>query len=434
MACAAADRRRDWIVGIGEQIWRHPETGFQEDETARLVAETFAELGIPFKDKLAISGVRAELAGGAPGPTLALLGEMDALILPAHPDADPRTGAVHACGHHAQIAALLGAAMALRESGVMARLAGRVVCLAVPAEEYLQIEFRRELARQGRIKFLGGKSEFIRLGLLDDVNLALMIHSGPGDGFSVRSTMNGFLAKQVRFIGQAAHAGSRPQHGVNALKAATLALQGVDAQRETFTDGDCVRVHPIITKGGDVVNIVPDDVRLETQVRARTIAAILDAEKKFDRAMRAGALALGAGVEIETLPGYLPLADNPELSDLMLANAAACIPRAKLKQLGHLGSSTDMGDVSQIMPAAHPTIGGAAAQPHTTAFRIADPDLAYVTAAKLLAMAAVELLADGAGRAAEIVNRFPPALTIPAYRALMERQFRSERFDGAGVK
>ncbi len=426
--CDAIDKRRDRIIEIGEQIWRNPEPGFQEFETAELVAETLSTTGIPFKSNLAITGLRADLNGGTDGPTIALLGELDALVLAAHPEADPATGAIHACGHHAQIAALLGAAMGLLESGVMPALAGKIALMAVPAEEYLQIELRRELAQQGKIKYLSGKSEFIRLGLFDDVNLAMMIHAGPGEGFYTRSSMNGFLAKQVRFYGKAAHAGSSPSTGVNALKAANLSLLALDAQRDTYKDEDCVRVHSIMTKGGDVVNIVPDDARLETLVRARELRAILDASTKFDLAMRSGALALGAETEIVTLPGYLPLTDNPALAKTMAENAALFISAEKHKQRGHLASSSDIGDVSQIMPASHPTIGGANGPGHTTAYKIENPDLAYVTAAKVLACSALDLLSDNAAHAKEIMKNFPPFLTIPAYLKYMEKQYRVERF------
>ena len=99
--------------------------------------------------------------------------------------------------------------------------------------------------------------------------------------------------------------------GINALYAAQIALAAINALRETFRDEDTIRVHPIITHGGSQVNVIPGEVRLETYVRGRSVEAILDANKKVDRAFRAGALALGAKVEIETLPGYMPMTCDP---------------------------------------------------------------------------------------------------------------------------
>src|SRR5207302_9481909 len=123
----------------------------------------------------------------------------------------------------------------------------------------------------------------------------------------LRMSANGVVAKRARFIGRAAHAGAAPERGINALNAATLALQAIHMQRETFRDQDNIRVHPIVTHGGTTINVVPADVRLETFHRGASFEAIADAAAKVDRALRAGALSVGAGLEIETLPGYLPL-------------------------------------------------------------------------------------------------------------------------------
>lgn len=137
----AIDKRADEIIGIGEQIWKHPELGFKETKTAALVEETFRRLGLTPQTGLAMTGVRAEVRGGAgDGPAFALLAELDALRVAGHPAADPVTGAVHACGHNAQVAGMLGAAMALLDTDVVRHLAGRVVLFAVPREQYLAFQ------------------------------------------------------------------------------------------------------------------------------------------------------------------------------------------------------------------------------------------------------------------------------------------------------
>ena len=121
----AVDRRGDEIIGLGEEIRRHPELGFKEVRTARLVEETFRKLGLAPRAGLALTGVRADAEGrlGA-GPTFAVLGELDALVVAGHPEGDPQTGAAHACGHNAQIAGMLGAAMALLDAKALDQLAG----------------------------------------------------------------------------------------------------------------------------------------------------------------------------------------------------------------------------------------------------------------------------------------------------------------------
>ena len=229
---ATIDRRGEEIIALGEAIRRQPELGFKETKTARLVEETFANLGLSPKAGLAMTGVRAEARGRGDGPTFALLGELDALVVSGHPEGDPATGAAHACGHNAQIAGLLGAAIALAESGVLAELTGRIALFAVPAEEGGDLEWRESQVRAGTLELLGGKCELLRLGHLDDVDLAMMIHTTPRreDGLAcVPRSNNGRFGKMARFVGRAAHAGAAPHLGVNALYAAQIALAGINA-------------------------------------------------------------------------------------------------------------------------------------------------------------------------------------------------------------
>src|SRR5207302_8820743 len=165
----AIDRKADDIIGLGQRIRSHPELGFKETKTSRLVAETLSGLGLVPKEGLALTGVRAEVAGrGGEGPTFAILGELDALVVAGHPEGDPTTGAAHACGHNAQIAGMLGAAMGLLDAKAFDQLAGRVAFFSVPAEEYGDIEWRVSQARAGKLEFLGGKPELLRLGHFDD--------------------------------------------------------------------------------------------------------------------------------------------------------------------------------------------------------------------------------------------------------------------------
>ncbi|MBM4431075.1 MAG: amidohydrolase, partial [Chloroflexi bacterium] len=142
--CSAIDRHREKVIALGENILHNPELGFKEIETARLVAQTLRELGLEPREGLALTGVKA-IAGGRPGPAVAIIGEMDALINYDYPFSNPQTGAAHCCGHHAQVASMLGSAIGLLESGAMAYLAGSVVFFAVPAEEFIEIEYRLHL-------------------------------------------------------------------------------------------------------------------------------------------------------------------------------------------------------------------------------------------------------------------------------------------------
>src|SRR6185503_4003484 len=133
-------------------------------------------------------------------------------------------------------------------------------------------------------EFLLGKPELVAKGHFEDVDMAMMIHIGSHDQMHQRSyiadSSNGAVIKQIRFLGRASHAGGSPQRGINALSAAQIALNAIHCQRETFYDGDTVRIHPIITRGGDAVSVVPADVRMETFVRGGSLEAIVDANMK----------------------------------------------------------------------------------------------------------------------------------------------------------
>jgi amidohydrolase len=426
----AVDRRAAEIIGIGERIRRHPELGFKEVKTATLVADTLRGLGLDPRTGLAFTGVRATLEGGrGGGPTFALLGELDALVVAGHPDADPDTGAAHACGHNAQVAGMLGAAMALRDAGVMAHLCGRVVLFAVPAEEGGDLEWRVAQRQAGALELFGGKPELMRLGHFDDVDLAMMIHTTPReeDGHAcVPLSNNGRVGKLARYVGRAAHAGGAPHLGVNALYAAQIGLAAINAVRETLQDDDTIRIHPILTHGGSQVNVIPAEARIETYVRGRTLEAVLDANAKVDRALRAGALALGATVEIDTLPGYLPLACDATMARYFKDNAVALVGAERYREAGHRAGSTDMGDLSQVIPVLHPYMGGARGTGHAADYAIADPALAYVAPAKALAMMAIDMLADGAAGAREVLARARPALSRARYLELQRGMARRE--------
>lgn len=432
--CEAIDRRASQIVSLGETIRKSPELGFKEFNTARIVEETLAGLGLAPKTGLAITGVKAEARGGKAGPSFALLGELDGLVVAGHPIADPQTGAAHACGHNAQIAGMLGAAMGLIDAKAMPHLAGKVVFFAVPAEEYGDVAWRVEQARNGRLEFLGGKPELLRLGHFDDVDLAMMIHTTSQPEMrkaGVSASNNGCIVKTIRYIGRASHAGGAPHLGVNALYAAQIGLAAINAVRETFRDEDSIRVHPIITHGGSQVNVIPADVRLETYVRGKSVEAILDANVKVDRALRAGALALGAKVEIETLPGYLPLFNHQGMAEHFTVNAQALLGADQVTQTGHRSGSTDMGDISHVMPTLHPYMGGASGSGHGADYLITDSTLAYVEPAKQLALMAIDMLWGDAGPARGIVESWTPRLSKDAYLAFQRGIARTELFDGA---
>ena len=433
-AMEVIDSRADELVSLSKAILENPEPGFRETKTARLVAGKFAEMGMQSRVGLALTGVRADLVGGSPGPALAVIGELDSLIVDEHPHADSNTGAAHACGHHCQIGMMMGVAMGLMQSNVLESLSGRLAFMAVPAEEYIEIEYRDSLRREGKLEFLGGKPEMVRLGEFDDIDLAMMCHttSNPDERqLCISEANNGTLAKKIQFVGRGAHAGGAPHLGINALNAASLAISAIHYNRETFRDEDSIRVHPIITKGGEAVSAVPADVRMETFVRGRTLGAIVDANAKVDRALKAGAMAVGGEVVIQTIPGYLPLRQNVAMNDVFRANSALLVGEENVGYVAHRGGSTDMGDISHLMPAIHPYVGGATGIGHGANYVVQDYSLAVITAAKALANTAIDLLADGASVGGNIISNHRPEMTRPDYLKFMRGLAKEETFKGA---
>lgn len=426
--CDAIDENRDKIISIGEEIFSNPELGYKEIKTAELVSREMKEIGLEVEENIALTGVKGSLPGEKQGPVIAVLGELDAIICREHEAADKETGAVHACGHNVQIAAMMGTAIGLAVSKVLDELDGKVEFMAVPAEEYVELEYRSTLKEKGQIEYYGGKQELIKRGYFDDVDVAMMIHSLNLQGDNkviVGGTGNGFIGKNVQFIGKESHAGSAPEMGVNALNAAMIAIGNIHAQRETFPDQERVRVHPIITKGGDIVNVVPADVRMETYVRARTIEGIRTSNDKVNRALIAGGYAVGAGVKISETPGYLPLLRTPGLDELFKENVKEFLDESQIVEGADFTGSFDFGDVSHLIPALHPFIGGITGNLHTRDFKIVDKDTAYILPAKAMAITVIDLLFDGASIAKSIKENFKPAMTKEEYLAYLEENSRT---------
>jgi len=418
MALDAIEKNKDIIISTGKAILAKPELGYKEWETSKRVKERFTEIGLKYRDGIALTGVEAIAKCGNPGPRVAVMGELDAVLCPAHPFADPVTGAAHSCGHNAQIAAMLGVAYGLVTSGVMGELAGSVAFIAVPAEEFVELEYRQNLVDQGKIKYLGGKQEMIANGDFDGIDLAMMVHatSDKGDQKAyINGTSNAFLGKTVNFIGKEAHAGGSPESGINALNAAMGAIMLIHAQRETFKDDDGIRVHPILTKGGDLVNIVPADVRMETFVRGKTIESVADANKKVNRAIKGAAFALGAEAKIRELPGYLALNQDKKMSRLFADNMIHLYGENSVSEGESSGGSTDMGDISGLMPALHPYMGGFSGGGHSKDYKIVSDDAAYLCPARVMAMTVIDLLFKGASTAKKIMADFKPLYTKEQY-------------------
>ena len=404
---AAVEKHKDLILEAERYIWKNPETGYKEVKTSAYMAKVFSELGYDLVMAEGITGFYTVVDTGKPGPEILILAELDSVICPEHKDADPVTGAVHSCGHNTQCAALIGIAAALKEPGILDKFCGKIRLCAVPAEELLEIEFRTGLKKEGKIKYLGGKSEFLSRGYFDGVDLAFMVHASTS--FSAIRGHVGCLAKWITYKGVAAHAGGSPWLGRNALYAASCGLNAINAIRETFEEKDIIRVHPIITAGGKMVNAIPETAVLESFVRGASFDAICDANKKVNRALCGAAMSLGTNIEIVDIPGYAPLHDDPSLTALAAEAAKLAIPEYDFQVYDTFSSgSTDMGDLSCVMPVVHPYASGTQGRSHGNNYEVVDPVAACVGSAKLQLGMLLLLLEEDGKRAKQIVADYKP--------------------------
>jgi len=419
----AVEDYKEPILAAERHIWKNPETGYREWKTHAYMKEHFESLGYTVKEAGNIPGFYADVETGIPGPMLGIFAELDSLIVPTHPEADPATGYVHACGHHCQCAAMLGIAAAFKAEGALDGLCGTIRLLVVPAEELIEINYRQQLKDQGIIRYFGGKVEFMARGILDGVDLSMMVHTSVGVGVGCSKGSNGCITKEVTYLGKGSHAGGAPHNGINALYAANLGMQAANALRETFQEKDYIRFHPIITNGGDAVNAIPDHVTIESYVRGATVEAIAKENEKINRALAGAAAAMGCKLQLKDLHGYAPRLNDANMKQIFKEAALTCLPVEKIKLSENWGTGcSDMGDVNCIMPSMHPYAGGAKGAAHSSEYQIVDPYTACVVSAKVQVATAAMLLQDDAAKAKQVLAEagqdYP---TIPEYLASIDK-------------
>lgn len=411
------DVHKDQIIAFAEDIAAHPEPGYEEFCTAGKTAEVLKNLGYKVTEHLARTGVKG-MKSIKEGPSLTVIGELDAIGCHSHPNANPVTGVAHACGHHAQMAAMIGCAIAMADPDVQKCLAGTVNFLAVPAEEYIDADKRARLKKEG-IEFCCGKSEMIRTGVFDDTDIALTthVHMVPveEDFYLGNPACNGYSAERVTVRGKAAHGAIDPWNGVNALSITTSAIQMMGLMRETFREEDHVRLHNVIRKAGDVINSVPDEAIVETKVRAASLDKICEITDMVNRAYAGSAYAFGGKIEMEKLQGYMPII--PRAADNALIEAADDLGlNYRTVQKGDFNNAcTDVGDLSHLVPVVNFTFKGFEGKLHGADFKITDPEKAYILPAKLLALTVYKLLKNGGQEAKKITKSYTPVFNKESY-------------------
>lgn len=406
--CRRIEENKCWMDNAVDYIWAHPEVGYKEWKTSAYLEEQFLKLGYSLTKPSDIPGFTAEWDSGVPGPTVAVLGELDALMCATHPDADPTTKAVHACGHLVQVSAMLGIAATLAKWNP--QLCGKVRFIAVPAEETIDLEFRNELVKKGIIHYMAGKIEFLRRGLFDGVDMAMMMHADTRKDvlFKFIDGCDGCITKHFEYKGVAAHAGGAPHKGINALYAASLGLDACNSLRETFQEKDFVRYHPIITQAGVAANAIPDRALFDTYVRAATFEAMKETNDKINRALAASAAALGANVTVSDKPGNLPFKSDTVMTARLRTIITDIFGEGVIADAGWDTQSSDVGDLSSLMPVIQHLCMGASGTQHGDDYFITDRQKAVYNPATVMLCLIFDLLDNNGLLAQKVIREYKP--------------------------
>lgn len=397
-------------------ILEHPQTGFKEWDAHNYLKSVFVGMGFKLREAGNIPGFSFDIDTQKEGPTIAIVGELDALVIPIDAEFGGGTSVMHACGHHCQVSALIGVAGVLSDNDVLSKLCGKIRIVAVPAEELTELSERAQMRKDGKIKYLSGKSEFMSRGFFDGVDFALMVHTGLGDkpGLSISPGCSGIVAKRVIYHGSKNVSGSSPKYGVNALYAAQTAMSSINALREIFPHNQFARCHSIITKGGHTVQHIPSEVIIESNVRAYDYDVLKVINQKINRAYVAGAVAFGAQVTIEDLEMYIPrnIIDKPKLVNF--AYEAGCDVFGRDNVIVNLSKDatnsggTDFGNLGAVVPSISLHCTGAAGGFHTHTFAIKDTECAVFYPAVLQATMACAFLENEAIKAKEVISEYKP--------------------------
>lgn len=309
---------------ISRWMYENPEVGYEEYESSARLARFLGENGFEVEYPARGLDTAFEATVGSAGPRVVICCEYDAL---------PEVG--HACGHNIIATAALGAGVAV--AGLVDELGIRVTVLGTPAEEGA-----------------GGKVDLIEAGAFEDAAASMMVHPGPFDeldpSFQARCSFT------VEYTGKESHAAFAPHVGVNALDAFVQAYVNVATLRQQILPTD--RVHCIIDHGGDANNIIPAYTRSTWGIRSADAERLNVLIPKVHACFEAAAQATGCDVEInQTGHPYLNMINNPVMTGLFQANSTALGRPLPLEaDLGASGGSSDMGNVSQVVPSIHPML------------------------------------------------------------------------------
>lgn len=383
-------KHHDEIIDFGRKLFACPELGFKEVKSNEILTSFLIENGIPCKNDIAMTGIRADIGSGD-GYHIALVADMDAICAR---DGE-RVFPFHSCGHSIQTAVLAWVMKLLKDSGLVEKLGGTVSFIAAPAEEFIDFDYREGLRRDGKIHYFSGKQNMIELGIFDDIDCVISMHINGDSGtlFDVDSTLAGFMVKKAVFKGLASHSGAAPHLGRNALHGANLCMSALSYMKDQFPKESGLQIHPVISSCSGSVNIIPEEVVLESYIRANKLDELMLAGEKFDLCAIHSAKALGLECEIKNETGYMPLAQSKKINDVIYKHMLEICEDEKIMKNVVSGASGDVGDLGYLIPTVQFGFSGVKGRIHSCNFEIADEENAYIHTAEIVLKTVCDLLA-----------------------------------------
>lgn len=402
------------LIKMERELFNTPELGFKEQKTKQIILDYLKEHKLERTEDYGLSGFRVTIGSGK--PHIALIAEMDALIVHKHPNAGP-DGAAHACGHHLQSTIMSHVLTLFNEHE---SFVGSLSLYCIAAEEFVDLDYRIQLQSEGKIKLLSGKQNLILMNAFEDVDAFLSVHTmgeTSTPSMEINASLSGFIYKKLHFYGQAAHAAVMPHKGINALNAQLLTQQAFAYLRETFLEEDRIRLHLITTQGGESVNSVPAHTILEGYVRSVNPDTLISLNARLNETARHCAQAMEAQLEIEDRTGYMPLIQSRELNDLLLPHIKSVVDERNIVDHQKSFAAGDMGDLSLFKPTIQLGFSGCKGLVHGMDFRMENADEALIYPTTVLLSALSDIYRDPSAFN-QIISTYPVKMTCEEYEKM----------------
>lgn len=408
------------IFNLGDKLFKNPELGYKEFKTKEILTDYLKANGFKIENECFETAFTVSIGSGH--PHIGLIAELDAIPTLGHPYANKKdNNAAHSCGHSTQCTIMASVISALKQKGIKN---GKVTLFFTPAEEFTDVNYRKKLIKEKKIKYIGGKINMLEKGMFDDVDILIHAHTmgqNPQYHFSLNTHLGGFVHKTITFKGKAAHAAVLPYLGINALNAFTIFNTSVNALRETFKEEDMIRIHGIITEGGQTVNAIPERVIYECYVRSLNLNAIDEVSKKVDNAAIYSAKAIGANASIKTVPGYLPLVQERRVNDIIKKEMLKYCKLEEINDDEISMAAGDIGDISVFKPTVQFGYTGFKGVCHGKDLCVSDNNRAYLEPAKIIVKTVEELLSN-TKLTQKIIKEYKPRMSKKDYLAYINQK------------